>query len=278
MPLSLFIYSLVLTRSFPQWFFNTAVHGAEHRRAFQHLWPPKANKLSLSLTWRVSHVLSLFPLSPFRVWRRTTVLPRKTGSLVQAQTALFAEWFWQAAQYTSHCWGQIHCAIAYTSEQRHRNVSLIHIQRRRRTGHTQPISCTCQYQVCCFSPHKHNHTRGQVFHPFPNGSQPIQLHRTSLQGHTDYLEHGRMMLQICMFGHERHGCQRLDIRGVRVGMAVLQTTGGNGSTDTFERGWWDPLVRDWHRVTLGAEGVLPGRHIVSLLRVFEQFTHLIPSG
>jgi hypothetical protein len=30
--------------------------------------------------------------------------------------------------------------------------------------------------------------------------------------------------------------------------------------------------------TLGAEGVLPGRHIVSLLRVFKQFTHLIPSG
>jgi hypothetical protein len=29
---------------------------------------------------------------------------------------------------------------------------------------------------------------------------------------------------------------------------------------------------------LGAEGVLPGRHIVSLLRVFKQFTHLIPSG
>ena len=31
-------------------------------------------------------------------------------------------------------------------------------------------------------------------------------------------------------------------------------------------------------VALGAEGVLPGRHIVSLLRVFKQFTHLIPSG
>jgi hypothetical protein len=29
---------------------------------------------------------------------------------------------------------------------------------------------------------------------------------------------------------------------------------------------------------LGAEGVLPSRHIVSLLRVFKQFTHLIPSG
>jgi hypothetical protein len=31
-------------------------------------------------------------------------------------------------------------------------------------------------------------------------------------------------------------------------------------------------------LTLGAGGVLPGRHIVSLLRVFEQFTHLISSG
>ena len=30
-------------------------------------------------------------------------------------------------------------------------------------------------------------------------------------------------------------------------------------------------------LSLGAEGVLPGKHIVSLLRVFEQFTHLIPS-
>ena len=30
--------------------------------------------------------------------------------------------------------------------------------------------------------------------------------------------------------------------------------------------------------SLGAEGVLPGRHIVNLLRVFKQFTHLIPSG
>jgi hypothetical protein len=29
---------------------------------------------------------------------------------------------------------------------------------------------------------------------------------------------------------------------------------------------------------LGAEGVLPGRHIVSFLRVFKQFTHLIPRG
>jgi hypothetical protein len=27
--------------------------------------------------------------------------------------------------------------------------------------------------------------------------------------------------------------------------------------------------------TLGAEGVLPGRHIVSLLRVFKQFTHWV---
>jgi hypothetical protein len=31
-------------------------------------------------------------------------------------------------------------------------------------------------------------------------------------------------------------------------------------------------------LALGAEGVLPGRYIVSLLRVFKQFTHPIPSG
>ena len=30
--------------------------------------------------------------------------------------------------------------------------------------------------------------------------------------------------------------------------------------------------------TLGAEGVLPGRHIESFLRVFKQFTHTIPRG
>ena len=30
--------------------------------------------------------------------------------------------------------------------------------------------------------------------------------------------------------------------------------------------------------TLGAEGVLPGGHIESLLRVFKQFTHTLPSG
>jgi hypothetical protein len=36
-------------------------------------------------------------------------------------------------------------------------------------------------------------------------------------------------------------------------------------------------VNAFKHPTLGAEGVLPGRHIVSLLRVFEQFTHLIPS-
>jgi len=29
--------------------------------------------------------------------------------------------------------------------------------------------------------------------------------------------------------------------------------------------------------TLGAEGVIPGRYIVSLLRVFKQFTHTLPS-
>jgi len=30
--------------------------------------------------------------------------------------------------------------------------------------------------------------------------------------------------------------------------------------------------------SLGAEGVLPGGHIESLLRVFKQFTHTFPSG
>ena len=31
-------------------------------------------------------------------------------------------------------------------------------------------------------------------------------------------------------------------------------------------------------LSLGAEGVLPGRYIESLLRVFNQFTHTLPSG
>ena len=29
--------------------------------------------------------------------------------------------------------------------------------------------------------------------------------------------------------------------------------------------------------SLGAEGVIPGRYIVSFLRVFKQFTHTLPS-
>jgi hypothetical protein len=48
----------------------------------------------------------------------------------------------------------------------------------------------------------------------------------------------------------------------------------------------NPTTHDWWNIphviltlfTLGAEGVLPGRHIVSLLRVIKQFTHLIPGG
>ena len=31
-------------------------------------------------------------------------------------------------------------------------------------------------------------------------------------------------------------------------------------------------------LTLGAGGVLPGRQIESLLRVFKQFTHTLPTG
>ena len=31
-------------------------------------------------------------------------------------------------------------------------------------------------------------------------------------------------------------------------------------------------------MTLGAEGVLPGGYIKSLLRVFKQLTHILPSG
>jgi len=33
-----------------------------------------------------------------------------------------------------------------------------------------------------------------------------------------------------------------------------------------------------YHYTLGAEGVLPGRHIESFLRVFKQFTHTLPRG
>jgi hypothetical protein len=52
-----------------------------------------------------------------------------------------------------------------------------------------------------------------------------------------------------------------------VGPEEIQVRRRCGDTAPSE----DPL-------SLGAEGVLPGRHIVSLLRVFKQFTHLIPSG
>jgi hypothetical protein len=44
----------------------------------------------------------------------------------------------------------------------------------------------------------------------------------------------------------------------------------------IERAW--ELLSTLKEKSLGAEGVLPGRHIVSFLRVFKQFTHLIPSG
>ena len=38
------------------------------------------------------------------------------------------------------------------------------------------------------------------------------------------------------------------------------------------------LSYDLMFLTLGAEGVIPGRYIVSFLRVFKQFTHTLPSG
>jgi len=37
----------------------------------------------------------------------------------------------------------------------------------------------------------------------------------------------------------------------------------------------DPQIEDL--VTLGAEGILPGGYIESLLRVFKQFTHILPT-
>ena len=39
--------------------------------------------------------------------------------------------------------------------------------------------------------------------------------------------------------------------------------------------WGD--VDEGTLLSLGAEGVIPGRYIVSLLRVFKQFTHTLPS-
>jgi hypothetical protein len=50
------------------------------------------------------------------------------------------------------------------------------------------------------------------------------------------------------------------------------------STKSSRTGSVSKISREVSPFTLGAEGVLPGRHIVSLLRVFKQFTHLIPSG
>jgi hypothetical protein len=40
----------------------------------------------------------------------------------------------------------------------------------------------------------------------------------------------------------------------------------------------DLLLNDFILITLGAEGVIPGRYIESFLRVFKQFTHTLPSG
>jgi hypothetical protein len=57
--------------------------------------------------------------------------------------------------------------------------------------------------------------------------------------------------------------------------------GGAGQLDRPQpkglQGWSCETVLQVYPLALGAEGVLPGRYIVSLLRVFEQFTHLIPS-
>ena len=47
--------------------------------------------------------------------------------------------------------------------------------------------------------------------------------------------------------------------------------------DEYSAAHVDPVLDYVESVTLGAEGVLPGRHFVSLLRVFKQFTYLIPS-
>ena len=89
----LLIYSLVLTWSYPQWFFNTAVYGPEHRRVHRHLWPPRWICLFCLLSDALTMFL-FFPLSSLRVWRRSIVLPLKTGPLAWAQTASSAEWFW----------------------------------------------------------------------------------------------------------------------------------------------------------------------------------------
>jgi len=57
-----------------------------------------------------------------------------------------------------------------------------------------------------------------------------------------------------------------------------------GQTSVLERG--SLQLREHERLdtsvdaalgSLGAEGVIPGRYIVSLLRVFKQFTHTLPS-
>jgi len=54
---------------------------------------------------------------------------------------------------------------------------------------------------------------------------------------------------------------------------ICRVGSDRGSRDQkSEERWGDRRER-----TLGAEGVIPGRYIVSFLRVFKQFTHTLPS-
>jgi hypothetical protein len=60
------IYSLVLTQSYPQRFFNAAVYGPEHWRVHRHLWPPRRIYLFCLLSDVLTAFL-LFLLSSLRV-------------------------------------------------------------------------------------------------------------------------------------------------------------------------------------------------------------------
>jgi len=60
------------------------------------------------------------------------------------------------------------------------------------------------------------------------------------------------------------------------GDLVQGTWGGKtGNPTQFTQG---VAITQGHVLTLGAEGVLPGRQIESFLRVFKQFTPILPRG
>jgi len=98
----------------------------------------------------------------------------------------------------------------------------------------------------------------------------------------------------CVWAHQfTHECLRIQSGGQHIGLVAATMGWGEHLTWSAHRcikglcKYWADQREKEHMVinsnsnpveTLGAEGVLPGRYIESLLRVFKQFTHTLPCG